>query len=120
MRNSVTARRGSRLASLRRGRQAERAVEDPRVDHREDKKEHEQTTLNGERYLILEKGKLELELRIRMMKSRKAHIERLIGEYDSEIDAGQNSKGYHTAPLIRAATRRIVASNCSTSLSVVR
>lgn len=33
-------------------------------------------------YLILEKGKLELELRIRMMKSRKAHIERLIGEYD--------------------------------------
>lgn len=33
-------------------------------------------------YLILEKGKLELELRIRMMKSRKAHIERLISEYD--------------------------------------
>ncbi len=33
-------------------------------------------------YLILENGKMELELRIRMMKSRKAHIERLIGEYD--------------------------------------
>ena len=33
-------------------------------------------------YLILEKGRRELDLRIRMMKTRKSHIERLIGEYD--------------------------------------
>ena len=37
-------------------------------------------------YLILEKGRRELDQRIRMMKTRKAHIERLIGEYDRSME----------------------------------
>jgi hypothetical protein len=37
-----------------------------------------------------------------------------------EIDAGQNSKGYHTAPPMRAATRLMVSSNRSASAGVVR
>jgi len=41
-------------------------------------------------YLILEKGRRELDQRIRMMKTRKAHIERLIGEYDRSME--QESK----------------------------
>ena len=36
-------------------------------------------------YLILEKGRRELDIRIRMMKARKAHLDRLIGLYDSAM-----------------------------------
>ena len=36
-------------------------------------------------YLILEKGRRELDIRIRMMKTRKTHLDRLIGEYDSAM-----------------------------------
>ena len=44
-------------------------------------------------YLILEKGRRELDLRIRMMKTRKSHIERLIGEYDRSMEQDGQSHG---------------------------
>ena len=46
-------------------------------------------------YLIAEKGKRELEIRIRMMKARKSGIDRLIGAYDRarEQDARTGGPG---------------------------